>query len=208
MMALTVKDLTFAYPGAEPLYRSVHLRVEAGSVVGLTGPSGTGKSTLGALVAGDLRPRSGEVVDGHPLPHRGFRPVQLIHQHPEHAVNPRWRMRSVLHESHRPSPETLERVGIRGEWLDRFPEELSGGELQRFCIARALHPGTRYIVADEMTTMFDAVTQARIWRTLIGIVRDRGLGLLVISHEQALLDRVCDDQIPIDRLRRQYRLRL
>lgn len=56
--------------------------------------------------------------------------------------------------------------------------------------------------------MFDAVTQARIWHMLIGIVRDRGLGLLVISHEQALLDRVCDDQIPIDRVRRQYRLRL
>ncbi|RAY12294.1 ABC transporter ATP-binding protein [Actinomadura craniellae] len=201
-MALIVTDLAFAHPGAEPLYRAANLHVEAGTVVGLTGASGTGKSTLGALVAGDLRPRSGKItIDGRPLPRRGFRPVQLIHQHPEHAVNPRSRMRSVLNESHRPSPETLERVGIRREWLDRFPEELSGGELQRFCIARALRPDTRYLVADEMTTMFDAITQAQIWHTLLGIVRDRGLGLLVISHEQALLDRICDEQLPIDRLR-------
>ncbi|GAA2856580.1 ATP-binding cassette domain-containing protein [Streptosporangium fragile] len=206
-MALIVRDLTFAYPGGEPLYKAANLRIESGTVVGLTGPSGTGKSTLGALIAGDLRPRSGEIlVDGLPLPRRGFRPVQLIHQHPEHAVNPRWRMRSVLGESHRPSPETLERVGIRREWLDRWPEELSGGELQRFCIARALRADTRYIVADEMTTMFDAITQAQIWHMLIDIVRDRELGLLVISHEQALLDRICDEQLPVDRLQNPHTL--
>ncbi len=201
-MALVVRNLAFAHPGGEPLYRDANLRVEAGTVVGLTGPSGAGKSTLGALLAGDLRPRSGTVlIDGLPLPRRGFRPVQLIHQHPEHAVNPGWRLRSVLDEAGPLPPETLNRAGIRDEWLDRRPEELSGGELQRFCIARALRHDTRYLVADEMTAMFDAVTQARIWHLLIGIVRDRGLGLLVISHEQALLDRVCDEQIPLDRLR-------
>lgn len=172
-MTLIVKDLAFAYRGAAPLYTSANLRVEAGTVVGLTEPSGTGKSTLGTLVCGDLRPQSGEIlVDGLPLPRRGFRPVQLIHQHPEHAVNPRWRMRPVLGESHQVSPEALERVGIRHEWLDRRPEELSGGELQCFCIARALGPRTRYLIADEMTTMFDAVTQAQIWHMLLGIVRD------------------------------------
>ncbi|MBG0822519.1 ATP-binding cassette domain-containing protein [Planomonospora sp. ID91781] len=201
-MALVVSGLDYGHPGGEPLYRDASFRVEAGTVVGVTGPSGSGKSTLGALLAGDLRPRAGEItVDGAPLPGRGFRPVQLIHQHPERAVNPKWRMRSVLRESHAVPRETLDLLGIRSEWLDRRPGELSGGELQRFCIARALHPATRYLVADEMTAMFDAITQARIWHALNGIVRERGLGMVVISHEPALLDRLCDERIPVERLR-------
>lgn len=199
-MALSITDLRFAYPGRQLLHESASLTVEPGSVVGLTGPSGSGKSTLGALVAGNLLPLGGEIrVDGKELPSRGFRPVQMIHQQPEHAVNPRWRMRRVLNESRPMAPADLEAVGIREDWLDRWPDELSGGELQRFCIARALHPGTRYLVADEITTMFDAITQAEIWHLLLGIVRSRNLGLLVISHEQALLDRVCDEQVPVSR---------
>nr|WP_260408637.1 ATP-binding cassette domain-containing protein [Planomonospora venezuelensis] len=199
---MTVSGLSYGYAGGKLLYRDASFRVEAGAVVGITGPSGSGKSTLGALLAGDLRARSGEItIDGAPLPRRGFRPVQLIHQHPERAVNNKWRMRSVLRESHEVPQETLDLLGIRSEWLDRWPAELSGGELQRFCIARALHPATRYLVADEMTAMFDAITQAQIWHALSGIVRERGLGMVVISHEPALLDRLCDEQIAVESFR-------
>ncbi|WP_062436853.1 ABC transporter ATP-binding protein [Herbidospora daliensis] len=201
-MTLVVDALGFGYPGGAPLFRDAEFRVDAGSVVGVTGPSGAGKSTFGALLAGDLRPRSGVItVDGAPLPLRGFRPVQLIHQHPEHAVNRTWRMRAVLRESHAVPQETLDQLGIEPGWLDRRPGELSGGELQRFCIARALHPATRYLVADEMTAMFDAITQATIWHRLLAIVRERGLGMVVISHEPALLDRVCDEQVAVETLR-------
>ncbi|GIH24592.1 nickel ABC transporter ATP-binding protein [Acrocarpospora phusangensis] len=201
-MALVIDGLGFAYPGGPPLFHDASFRVEAGSVVGITGPSGTGKSTLGALLAGDIRPRLGGVtVDGAPLPRRAFRPVQLIHQHPERAVNRTWRMSAVLRESHAVPPETLDRLGIKPEWADRRPGELSGGELQRFCIARALHPATRYLVADEMTAMFDAITQAAIWHRLLEIVRERGLGMVVISHESALLDRICDEQVAVETLR-------
>lgn len=200
-MALVAQALEFAHPGAAPLFAAADIRIEAGAILGLTGPSGAGKSTLGALLAGELRATSGEIlVDGAPAVRRGFRPVQRIHQHPESAVNPRWRMRAVLRESHAVTAETLERVGIQRAWLDRWPAELSGGELQRFCIARALHPETRYIIADEMTAMFDSITQARMWQLLTSIVRERRIGLLVISHEQALLDRICDEQIGIDAL--------
>lgn len=66
---------------------------------------------------------------------KGILPVQLIYQHPEKAINPRWRLRRVLEESGRLRPELLEALGIEPAWLDRFPRELSGGELQRFCVA-------------------------------------------------------------------------
>ena len=103
-------------------------------------------------------------------------PVQLIWQHPEQALNPRWRMRQVLSEGGQVDEESRGRLGIREEWLDRFPSELSGGELQRFCIARALAANPRYLLADEITAMFDAVTQSQIWQALLHEARRAGAG--------------------------------
>lgn len=84
----------------------------------------------------------------------------------------------------------LERFGIREEWLDRFPHELSGGELMRFCIVRALIAEPRYLVCDEMTAMLDAVTQAELWREVIAIASERSMGIVLVSHSPALVDRV------------------
>ena len=75
-------------------------------------------------------------------------------------------------------------------WLARFPHELSGGELQRFCIARALAANPRYLVADEVSTMLDAVTQAQIWRFLVAETQARGIGLVFVSHSHALTERI------------------
>lgn len=84
----------------------------------------------------------------------------------------------------------LERFGIREAWLDRFPHELSGGELMRFCIVRALIAEPRYLVCDEMTAMLDAVTQAELWREVIAIAGERSMGVVLVSHSPALVDRV------------------
>lgn len=84
----------------------------------------------------------------------------------------------------------LERFGIREAWLDRFPHELSGGELMRFCIVRALIAEPRYLVCDEMTAMLDAVTQAELWREVIAIASERSMGIVLVSHSPALVDRV------------------
>lgn len=84
----------------------------------------------------------------------------------------------------------LERFGIREAWLDRFPHELSGGELMRFCIVRALIAEPRYLVCDEMTAMLDAVTQAELWREVIAIASERSMGMVLVSHSPALVDRV------------------
>lgn len=84
----------------------------------------------------------------------------------------------------------LERFGIREAWLDRFPHELSGGELMRFCIVRALIAEPRYLVCDEMTAMLDAVTQAELWREVVAIASERLMGIVLVSHSPALVDRV------------------
>ncbi len=185
--------LGWRYAGGPWLFRDYSLEIMPGEIVGLMGPSGAGKSTLGKLLAGYMRPAEGEVVvDGAPIPASGYRPVQLIHQHPELAVHPRWTMRKTLEEGWQPDAELLEAFGIDKAWLGRYPGELSGGQLQRCCIARALGPKTRYVVADEMTVMLDAVTQAEIWRALLAVAARRGIGVLAISHDELLLGIICD----------------
>ena len=86
--------------------------------------------------------------------------------------------------------DPLERLGIRDAWLSRFPHELSGGELQRFCIARALASRPRYLVADEISTMLDAVAQARVWHVLLEEARAHPMGILLVSHSPSLTVRV------------------
>ena len=192
-MRLEAKNVSFRYREHSPwILREISLSVEKGERVGLVGPSGYGKSTLLRLMGGYLKPASGEILlDGKPLPQKGVCPVQLIYQHPEKAINPRWKMKKVLEESGRFRREIMEALGIEEEWLSRYPRELSGGELQRFCVARSLFEGTQFLLADEMSTMLDVITQAQIWNLVLKEVEQRQLGLLMVTHNRALADRVC-----------------
>lgn len=87
-------------------------------------------------------------------------------------------------------PRLLDALGIQRAWLERFPSELSGGELQRCCIARALIARPRYLICDEISTMLDAATQAYLWRFLIEHARANAIGMVVVTHSDALLDRI------------------
>ena len=169
------------------------LAVAPGEVLGLIAPSGYGKTTLGKLLAGYLSPSKGQVtIAEKAVPKRGYSPVQLIFQNPELTINPRWRIRQVLQESYLPDPSILEAFGIHPGWLTRYPHELSGGELQRVAIARILNPATRYLIADEMTAMLDANTQALIWQGVLTFVQRQQVGLVVISHDEPLMRRLCN----------------
>jgi peptide/nickel transport system ATP-binding protein len=117
--------------------------------------------------------------------------VQLLFQHPELAVNPRWKIGKIVREAGDPSGELLKKLAIEEAWMERYPHELSGGELQRVCLARALDSRTRFLLCDEMTSMLDALTQATIWEAVLQIAAERDLGLLVVSHDEALIDRLC-----------------
>ena len=82
-------------------------------------------------------------------------------------MDPLLRLGDTLKEAGEPDEQILKELRIRPEWMDRFPSELSGGELQRFCLARALRPETAFLLCDEITAMLDLVNQARIWEFLI-----------------------------------------
>ena len=194
-MSLEARDITFRYPrrGSGPVLEGVSLTLAPGERLGLFAPSGRGKTTLCKLLAGYERPGRGEVLlDGLPLPrYRGPCPVQLIGQHPETMLDPLLPLGRSLEEAGPADPRLLDELHIQPGWLTRYPGELSGGELQRFCIARALGPATRYLLCDEITAMLDLITQAQIWEFLLREGERRGLGLLIVSHNRPLLQRLC-----------------
>lgn len=194
---LEVQDITFSYQkNGNQILEHVNLSVGPEERLGILAPSGYGKTTLLKIISGYISPDAGRIlVDGEPLPQKGYCPVQMIFQHPEQAVNPRLRMREVLKEGDGISKELIEGLGIEEDWKNRFPQELSGGELQRFCIARALGKGTKYLLCDEITTMLDFITQGQIWNFLIEETKRRGIGMVIVSHSQPLLDHVCTRQI-------------
>ncbi len=200
-MKLKAKDISFRYDtGSRQILNRLSLEIGSGERVGITAPSGFGKTTFCKILSGYEKPDSGQVMlDGKPLEEYKRRlPVQMIWQHPEQSVNPRWKMGRVLREGGQINPELLEKLGIRKAWMDRFPSELSGGELQRFCIARALGEGTKILLADEITTMLDMVTQSIIWHVLVEETGKRGIGMLIVSHSEILTDRVCTRKIRLD----------
>ena len=192
-MTLEAKNLSFTYPCWRSVLQNLALRVGSGERVGIFAPSGRGKTTLCKLLAGYEKPQSGQVLlDGKPLTsYRGYCPVQLIWQHPEQVVDPRLTLGKTLREAGAPEERLVQALGIQQEWLSRYPAELSGGELQRFCIARALGPATRFVLADELSAMLDLATQAQLWSFLVEETSRRGIGLVAVSHSAPLLDRVC-----------------
>jgi peptide/nickel transport system ATP-binding protein len=189
---LVAHNLNFRYRiGGPPVLSDLSLTLDRGEIVGLAGDSGTGKSTLARLLAGYLLPQTGIVhIDGQPLPSSGPRPVQMLFQTPELAVNPRWTIGEILTELHSRNDEIWGRFGIRDAWLSRYPHELSGGELHRVAIARSLSPVVQYIVADEISGMLDTITQAEIWKGLLAFAAERRVGILVVSHDAHLLARI------------------
>ena len=200
-MRLEARDISFKYgEGTRQILNHVTLTVEAGEKVGIMAPSGYGKTTLCKILAGYEKPDQGEVLlDGSPIREfRGYSPVQMVWQHPELSVNPKRRLRTVTAEGDWSFEDTSERarietgLGIRDEWKERFPVEVSGGELQRFCIARALGRRTKLLIADEMTTMLDLITQGQIWDFVLKELKRRDMGMIAVSHSPELLEKVCD----------------
>jgi peptide/nickel transport system ATP-binding protein len=185
----------------------VSLRLEAGARLGLVGPSGAGKSTLARVLAALEPPDGGEVVVdgarirtwGVRLPRAARHRVQLVFQSPRLAVDPRLRVGEAILEPLRSRDDALlaewaERVGLTRDLLSRYPNEVSEGQLQRACLARALIVRPRYLICDELSSMLDVSTQAALLETIAGV---DGLGVLLITHDRVLADSWCDAVVDI-----------
>jgi len=195
-MRLKGENINFGYKKDSWILKDVNISLKSGEILGMIGDSGSGKSTLCKILSGYENNYHGNVnIDGKGIMKKGYHPVQLVFQHPEKAVNPKWKMKDILNEGHDVSKEILESFGIKQGWLNRWPNELSGGELQRFALARALGPKTKFLIADEITTMVDAITQAQIWNIILDITEDMNIGVLVVSHEKKLINQLCNDTI-------------
>jgi peptide/nickel transport system ATP-binding protein len=189
-----------------PVLQDVDLSLDRGETVGVVGKSGAGKTTLGCILTGILRPDSGmlryEGADfwtAEPAARKEMgRKLQMVLQHPESAFNPRWSMRESLAEPFRlrgaePTPDvlaaTLAEVGIAPTALQRRPHQMSGGELQRLAIARVMALKPAVVVLDEPTGMLDALTQAAIMNLLKRIQERSGVSYILISHDPVLVHR-------------------
>ncbi|MEU0726307.1 ABC transporter ATP-binding protein [Streptomyces sp. NPDC006140] len=216
MSLLDVRNLTVTYPGGAAAVRGVDLRLDAGRKLGLAGESGCGKSTL-ALALLRLLPSgtriTGEVLlDGEDVLTMKWGRVRavrwagasVVFQGAMHSLNAVHRIGDqiaepiLLHRKATPAGakkktgELLEQVGLPAARADAYPHELSGGQRQRVMIAMALACDPRLVIADEPTTALDVMIQAQILRLIEQLVADQDLGLIMISHDLAVLADTCD----------------
>ncbi|MEU8579602.1 ABC transporter ATP-binding protein [Streptomyces abikoensis] len=219
---LELRGITAGYDPRDPVVRDVSLTVGDGEAVGLLGPSGCGKSTLARVAALLHRPDAGSVViDGEPA--RGWRhrapreqrtAFGVVFQQPRQSADPRLRLRDLIAEPLRATGRRAEAdarvaglapvVGLSAELLARRPHEVSDGQLQRACVARALVARPRWLICDEMTAMLDASTTAALVGVIEAYRRESGAGLLAVGHDAVLLERWCDRTVRWEPLTRPF----
>jgi peptide/nickel transport system ATP-binding protein len=217
---LEFRDLRVTYTGSRgriPAVRGVDLTVDAGETLGIAGESGCGKSTL-AMAVLRLLPKSAEVtgeilLDGEDLLGMGWgrlRAVRwtgasIVFQGAMHSLNAVQRIGRqiaepiLIHEAKttpaaaaKRAEALLERVGLPQSRARSFPHELSGGQRQRVMIAMALACDPDLIIADEATTALDVMVQAQVLQLISELVTERGVGLVMISHDLSVLSATCD----------------
>ena len=216
---LAVRDSVVTYPraaaegGPVTAVNGVSFDLEAGGIIGLVGESGCGKSSLGRAILGLVPLAAGEIhwrgrrIDT--LRRSSFRPLrrelQLVFQDPTASLDPRMTIAESVAEPLRALvPELpaagrdarveaiLGEVGLAGELASRFPHQLSGGQLQRAGIARALVVDPAFLVCDEPVSALDVSVQGQIVNLLARIRRERGLACLFISHNLAVVARLAE----------------
>lgn len=190
----------------------VSITIPKGGVVGLVGESGCGKSTLGRMIAGILRPTSGDVIyKGQVISGmsqedaaRAALQIQMIFQDPFASLNPRMRVLDIIGEApvahgmvkqsdlHEYVSEVMGRVGLDPEYRRRYPHQFSGGQRQRIGIARALAVNPEFLVCDEAIAALDVSIQAQVINLFMDLREDLDLTYLFISHDLSVVEHISD----------------
>ncbi len=208
---LIVNDLVKTFGNGVKAVDGVSFTISPGETVGLVGESGCGKSTTAKLLLRTLDPDSGEVKFGGQdllgMRGRALRRLrsrfQIVPQNPQTSLNPRLPVRSSIEFNLRahgvPKPERVERiaevleqVGLPGAYGDRFPHELSGGQLQRAAIARAISTRPELVICDEAVSALDKSIQAQILNLLAEFQKELGMAYLFISHDLSVVEHISD----------------
>ena len=212
-LILSVSHVSQVFPVKKQSLNAVNdvsLTVARGEIVGIVGESGCGKSTLAKIIAGSLAPTKGEVLlDGtnyytlRGAQKRKFRKnVQMVFQDPLSSFSPRMKIGTYICEPRvnydRVKKETamqeagklLELVGLSADFVDRYPHELSGGQLQRVAIARAIAIDPMLLICDEATSALDVTIPDQIARLLVEIIRRKNMSAIFIGHDLALVRNV------------------
>ena len=218
---LKVENLVKHFPAGDGdrivhAVNGVSFSIAAGQTLGMVGESGSGKSTIGRTVLRLLRPTSGRITfqgrDISGLPEKSCRPLradmQMVFQDPWAALNPRMKVRSLIEEPlllHTKmgraerrdyAHEMALRVNLNADLLSRYPSGLSGGQLQRVCIARAIATNPKLIVLDEPTSSLDLSVRAGILELLSELKEETGAAMLFISHDLGTV-RLISDRIVV-----------
>ena len=214
-VVLEVKNLTASYVRGVPVLDDVSLRVRRGKTVAVVGESGSGKTSLARAVTGLLPPLSGDVLFGDKVLPRelrsrdkdSLRRLQMIYQMPDVALNPRQKIRKILgrpldfyfgmkgKKREKRIVELLSMTELPEKYIDRYPAELSGGEKQRICIARALAAEPDLIICDEVTSALDQLVAEEVLKLLQRLQNDLGVSYLFITHDLATVKAISDEII-------------
>jgi len=188
----------------QPVLRGISFDIEQGECLGIVGESGSGKSTLGKIILGIETPDAGRIVPGEAMRQRPrHEAISVVFQDYTSSVNPRFTVqqiiaeplfRTVLNDQERALRirQLLDEVGLSEAMLNRYPHQLSGGQLQRVCIARAIAPNPLFILFDEAVSSLDVSVQVKILDLLLDIKRRRKLSYLFITHDITVAAYVCD----------------
>jgi len=210
---LEVSGVSARYPRAEEVVLSdISVRVQKGKTVAVVGESGSGKSTLARVITGLLPPFEGNVrfrseLLSPALASRGreqLRSIQMIYQMPDVALNPRQKISEIIgrplefylglkgHERTTAINRLLEQIELPADYAGRYPAQLSGGEKQRICIARALAAEPDLIICDEVTSALDQLVAEGILELLQNLQNQLGVSYLFITHDLATVKAIAD----------------